>query len=64
MFAFIVITKGLKMTNFGDKRVLAEQIYHAHYTANVIEDEIRKIRREDFPYRKKYDELKNGSKDE
>jgi hypothetical protein len=47
-----------RMDNLGDLKNLSQEIYHAHYTANLIEDEIRKIRKEDFPLRKRYDDLK------
>jgi hypothetical protein len=49
-----------RMNNLSDRKVLSEEIYHAHYTVNLIEDEIRRIRKEDYPYRKKYHELKYG----
>jgi hypothetical protein len=39
----------------------ADKIFHAHYAAGLIEDEIRRIRNEDYAYRKKYDELKKES---
>ena len=29
-------------------------LFHAQYTAGLIEDEIRKIRTEDYPWRQKY----------
>ncbi len=37
---------------------IAQNILHAHYAANLIEDEIIKIRDEDYPYRLKYAKLK------
>ena len=37
---------------------IAQSIFHAHYAANLIEDEIVKIREEDYPYRIKYAKLK------
>jgi len=37
---------------------IAQSIFHAHYAANLIEDEIIKIREEDYPYRLKYAKLK------
>jgi hypothetical protein len=43
-----------------NSKTLCEEIYHAHYTANLLEDEIRRIRAEDYPYRKRYEELKNA----
>jgi hypothetical protein len=39
--------------------IIIENLYHAHYTACQLEDEIRLIRKQDYPYRKKYDDLKN-----
>jgi len=33
------------------------QLFHANYTAGLIEDEIRKIREEDYKWREKYNEL-------
>lgn len=48
------------MNNLADSKTMSQEIYHAHYTANLIEDEIRKIRKEDYIWRKRYDELKNG----
>lgn len=42
-----------------DKTNIVEEVYHAHYTANLIEDEIRKIRKLDYPYRSLYDNMKN-----
>jgi hypothetical protein len=37
---------------------IAQSIFHAHYAANLIEDEIVKIREEDYPYRLQYAKLK------
>ena len=34
-----------------------ENLYHAQYAASMIEEEIRKIREEDYPWRVKYNEL-------
>jgi hypothetical protein len=42
------------------ERQVVENLYHAHYTANLIEDEIRKIRKEDYTLRSKYDEERNA----
>ncbi len=56
-----------RMNNFADSKTMSQEIYHAHYTANLIEDEIRRIRKEDFSLRMKYDELKRerlGEKNE
>jgi hypothetical protein len=61
IFGLVLMTKWFRMNNASsDRRVLCEEIYHAHYTANLIEDEIRKIRKEDYPFRKKYHEMKTG----
>ncbi len=49
------------MNNNKNERVVCERIYHAHYTANLIEDEIRRIRKEDYPLRKQYAELNQSS---
>ncbi len=54
------MTKILRLSNQNDKTVIVEELYHAHYTANLIEDEIRSIRKQDHPYRKLYDNTKNG----
>jgi len=32
--------------------------------AGLLEDEIRQIRQLDYPYRKKYEEMKNGNSEE
>jgi len=37
---------------------IAQSIFHAHYAAGLIEDEIIKIRENDYPYRFKYAKLK------
>lgn len=37
---------------------IAQNILHAHYAANLIEDEIIKIREQDYPFRVKYAKLK------
>ena len=34
----------------------AENVYHAHYTADLIEKEIKKIRKQDYELRKEYHE--------
>ena len=34
-----------------------EEVYYAHYTAYQIEDQIRDIRKQDYPLREKYNEL-------
>lgn len=52
--------KALKQTNLKDPAILPEKVFHAHYVAMQIEDEIREIRKTDYPYRKKYEELKRG----
>ncbi len=56
--AFMFLTRIFRMNNMDDYKTISQQIYHAHYTANLIEDEIRRIRIEDYPWRKRYDELK------
>ncbi len=60
IFCLMIMHKFLRLGNISDRRILSEEIYHAHYTANLIEDQIRKIRAEDYPFRKKYQELKSG----
>lgn len=61
LLCIVFMTKSFRMNNVSsDRRVLCEEIYHAHFTANLIEDEIRKIRKEDYPFRKKYQEMKTG----
>jgi len=52
------LTKIFRMNNLGDYKALSQEIYHAHYAANLIEDEIRKIRKQDYQWRKRYDDLK------
>jgi hypothetical protein len=37
---------------------IARNIFHAHYAANLIEDEIIKIRERDYPLRVQYAKLK------
>jgi hypothetical protein len=54
----MLFTRIFRMNNMDDYKILSQQIYHAHYAANLIEDEIRRIRKEDYPWRKRYDELK------
>jgi hypothetical protein len=61
--AFLMLTRMFRLDN-PDKKNLTDTIYHAHYTANLIEDQIRVIRREDYPFRKKYSELKGGNDSE
>jgi hypothetical protein len=56
----MLLSRIFRMNNLEDSKTLSQEIYHAHYTANLIEDEIRKIRKEDYAWRKKYDELKRG----
>jgi hypothetical protein len=51
----------MRMFNQNENQIVAEEVYHAHYTANLIEDEIRRIRKLDYPIRKMYDEMKNGN---
>ena len=46
----------LKRENHPDS--IAKNIFHAHYAANLIEDEIIKIRERDYPYRLQYARLK------
>jgi hypothetical protein len=55
-----MITGSFKLTEHGFARwsTTADKIFHAHYTAGLLEDEIRRIRTEDYVYRIKYDELK------
>lgn len=48
----------LTENGYGKWNTAADKVFHAHYTAGLIEDEIRRIRGEDYAYRKKYDELK------
>ncbi len=59
----IILVKTQAMSNREDANIVRE-IYHAHYTANLIEDEIRRIRSEDYELRRKYDVLVNGVKEE
>ena len=61
IFGALIFSKMFRLYNLKEKRILSEEIYHAHYTANLIEDEIRSIRREDYPWRKRYEEMKNGN---
>ncbi len=63
--ALFLLSRGIK-TNYAGQSAkdVAENIYHAHYTANLIEDEIRKIREEDFEDRKTYNGLKYGESEE
>ncbi len=60
ILAFFMITNSFKLTEHGYNRwgTTADKVFHAHYTAGLIEDEIRRIRTQDYAYRKKYDELK------
>ena len=37
---------------------IAKNIFHAHYAANLIEDEIIKIREKDYPHRFQYAKIK------
>lgn len=61
LLCIVFMSKSFRMNNVSsDRKVLCEEIYHAHFTANLIEDEIRKIRKEDYPFRKKYQEMKTG----
>ena len=52
-----VLVTGNTVTN-KSRIILSQEIYHAHYTANLIEDQIRQIRKEDYQWRKRYDEVK------
>jgi hypothetical protein len=56
--AFTAGLAAFKLYNYPRNYQTAEKIFHAHYTAGLIEDEIRRIRDEDFAYRKRYEELK------
>ncbi len=60
---FFCITSAFKLTDnsYAKWNATADKIFHAHYAAGLIEDEIRRIRNEDYAYRKKYDELKKES---
>jgi hypothetical protein len=61
MFLFGILVIKVTMPAGNDaKDVLVDKIFHAHYTANVIEDEIRKIRKEDYPLREKYEHQMRG----
>ena len=46
----------MKRENHPDS--IAKNIFHAHYAANLIEDEIIKIREKDYPHRLQYAKLK------
>lgn len=54
-----MLKRVLKRQENGSLKNKVEDLYHAHYTACQIEDSIRAIRKEDYPYRKKYMDLKN-----
>jgi hypothetical protein len=56
--AFVASISAFKLISQPKNYQTAEKIFHAHYTAGLIEDEIRRIREEDYSYRKKYEELK------
>lgn len=46
-----------KNTDLNDIRhfsIKAQSVYHAHYTADLIEKEIKKIRKQDYELRKEY----------
>lgn len=60
ILAFFLIKNSFKLTDESTSKlsVVADKIFHAHYTAGLLEDEIRRIRSEDYVYRKKYDELR------
>jgi hypothetical protein len=40
-----------------------ENLFHAHYTSNLLEEELRKIREEDYPWRAKYQEQFGNKKE-
>lgn len=66
LFTFIAFNLFTRRSrNHNDKlRIKVENIYHAHYTAGMIEDAIREIRRADYHLREKYAELTNGNSEE
>lgn len=51
-----------RQSSHSDKDVIAGKIFHAHMAANMLEDEIRKIRIEDHPIRTRYNEIKESFK--
>lgn len=61
MLFILLFCKFQKNFNETDDVIVTQRVYHAHYTANLIEDEIRQIRKEDYPLRKKYAELNNNN---
>lgn len=63
LFTFIAFNLFTRRSrNHNDKlRIKVENIYHAHYTAGMIEDAIREIRRTDYPLREKFAELSSSS---
>jgi hypothetical protein len=60
LLGYFAMNSMFKLTEEGVSRwtTIADKVFHAHYTAGLLEDEIRRIRNEDYAYRKKYDELK------
>ena len=58
VLAFMACFSAFKLIHNHRGYQAEEKVFHAHYTAGLIEDEIRRIRNEDYQYRKKYDELK------
>ena len=43
----LLFSKVMRLNNTDDRKVASENIYHAHYMANLIEDEIRRIANSD-----------------
>ncbi len=60
LLGLLFIDKAFRRNHASDdlkESVHIMKLYHANYTAGLIEDEIRKIREEDYKWREKYNEL-------
>ena len=61
ILAYVSFDKILTRKNMSSELVLEDQnvkrLFHAVYTASLLEDEIRKIRKDDYAWRLKYQEL-------
>ena len=61
LIVYLVLDKALARRESSSQLVKEHQdvkrLFHAVYTASLLEEEIRKIRKEDYAWRLKYQEL-------
>ena len=53
-FLNFIARKNTELHEVKHHMIKAENVYHAHYTADSIEKEIKKIRKQDYELRKEY----------